>query len=95
MPTNIQNLYPTKREKPNVSSPNIRKSNSYDVEYKITKLKHNSAESFDPLIITFDSNETINSFRIGYKINAANVPKPVSGSLHVILDKQPEKSDDK
>jgi hypothetical protein len=75
------------RVQPNVSSPNIRRSNSYDVELHVRKLKQNMSEPFDRMIITFDSFEQASSFRIDYRIVAANVPKPITGALHVIVER--------
>jgi hypothetical protein len=75
------------RVQPNLSSPDIRRSNSYDVELHVRKLKQNISESFDPMIITFDSFEHASSFQINYRIIAANVPKPITGVLHVIVER--------
>ncbi|MHC5862476.1 hypothetical protein, partial [Nostoc sp.] len=76
------------RVQPNVSSLEIRRSNSYNVELHVRKLKQNTSESFDRMIVTFDSFEHASSFRIDYQIIAANVPKPLIGSLHVIVDRE-------
>lgn len=80
-------IQPQSSTQPNVSSPDIRHSNSYDVEIHVQRIKQNIPESFDPMIITFDSFENASSFGIDYTIIAANVPTPVLGKLHVILSK--------
>jgi hypothetical protein len=72
---------------PNVSSPDIRRSNSYDVELHVRKLKQNISESFYPMIITFDSFEHASSFQIDYQIVAENIPKSITGALHVIVER--------
>jgi len=75
------------RVQPNVSSPDIRRSNSYDVELHVRKLKQNISESFYPMIITFDSFEHASSFQIDYQIVAENIPKSITGALHVIVER--------
>lgn len=83
LPPNFQN-----RTQPNVSSPNIRHTNSYDVNVHVRKLKQNKSESFYPIFIVFDSFTQVSSFRIDYKIVAENLPKPVTGELHVIFNSE-------
>jgi hypothetical protein len=78
------------RVQPNISSPDIRRSNSYDVELHVRKLKQNISESFARMSITFDSFEHASSFQIDYRIVAANVPKLITGALHVIVDRKIE-----
>lgn len=78
------------RTQPNVSSLDIHRSNSYDVKLHVRKLKQNTLESFNPMIIIFDSFDQVSSFQIDYQIIAANVPKPVTGELHVILSSESE-----
>jgi hypothetical protein len=76
------------RTPPNISSPDIRRSNSYDVKLHILKLKQNTLEDFDPMIIVFDSLDQISSFQIDYQLVAANVPTAVTGKLHVIFSSE-------
>ncbi|MCB8978778.1 MAG: hypothetical protein H6657_15270 [Ardenticatenaceae bacterium] len=71
----------------NVSSPDIKQTNSYDVHIHVQKIKHNLQVSLDPLFIVFDSYESSNSFAIEYKILAANIPHEITGSVHVIIEK--------
>lgn len=75
------------RTSPNVSSSDIRRTNSYDVNIHVLKLKQNTSESFDLMILIFESSDLVSRFHIDYKINAENVPKPVIGKLHVMFAK--------
>lgn len=83
-------LGPHSRTPPNVSNPRIRRTNSYDVEVSIERIKQNTLESIGELAVTFDSYEDASSFRINYQINAENLPRLVTGSLHVIVNKNSE-----
>lgn len=71
----------------NVSELSINKSNSYDVNFSVGKLKQYMSVPSDPLFIVFDSFSTASSFGIEYRINAANLHKEVTGTLHVVIDK--------
>ena len=70
----------------NVSSPTIRRTNSIEVHFHVRELKHNVQQEFDPLFLLFDSWDTAKSFTVEYRLLAANVPLPVTGNLHVIVD---------
>jgi hypothetical protein len=72
----------------NVSSPAIRRTNSFDVRVHVTKINHGFAAPIDPLFIIFDTIEGARSFQIEYEIHAANLIEPAQGPLHVILDKE-------
>lgn len=72
----------------NVSSPNIKRVNSYDVHIHVQKIKHNLKEYFDPLFIVFDNFESANSFSVEYRILAANIPHEVTGNLHINIKKE-------
>jgi len=72
---------------PNVSAPNIKQMNSYNVDFHIQRIKHKLQESAEPLYVVFDSFESAQSFQIDYRILAANVPNEVIGKLHVIIEK--------
>ena len=71
----------------NVSVPQIRKTNSYEVKIPVRQLKHNLIEAFGLLYVVFASYEAAGSFSIAYAIVAANIPKPVLGKLHIIVNK--------
>jgi hypothetical protein len=71
----------------NVSGPDIKRTNSYNVHVHVQKIKHNLQVSLDPLFIVFDSFESASSFAIEYSILAANIPHEITGNLHVIIEK--------
>ena len=77
-------------ELPNVSRPKIRRTNSFDVDFKIRKLKHNKPILLDRLFVVFDSFESVKSFGIDYRINAGNLPHEINDSLHVKIEKEVE-----
>lgn len=69
----------------NASGPEIKRSNSYDVTYSVQRLKQHMNESLDPLYVVFDSFEGAASFRIDYRINAADLPDETTGVLHTVI----------
>lgn len=70
---------------PNVSTPRIKRTNSYDVSYEVRYVKHGIRILLSELFIIFDSIESAHSFQIPYEILAANVPQKVAGELHVVV----------
>lgn len=70
----------------NVSGPKIRRTDSFEVDFHVGKLKHNLQVDLDPLVIAFDSWDTSRSFTFGYRLLAGNVPDPVEGKLHVVVE---------
>lgn len=73
----------------NVSRPSIRRTHSYVVEFGVGRVKHGFNEPLDPLYIRFESFESARSFAIDYRLYAGNLPDPVEGQLHVIVDRTP------
>jgi len=71
----------------NVSAPTIRKTGSYEVEFYAKRIKHKLQEATDPLYVLFQSFEAARSFRIDYRLLAANIPEEVTGQLHVVVNK--------
>lgn len=71
----------------NVSSFNIIKSKSYEIELSISRLKHYQFEKLDSLYLVFDSFEQARSFSFSYKIQAANIPEELEGKLNIIIKK--------
>lgn len=69
----------------NVSTPDIKRSNSYEVTYSVQRLKQHMNEPFDPMYVVFDSFESAASFRIDYRINAADLPDEITGVLHTTI----------
>jgi rRNA-processing protein FCF1 len=75
------------RGPPNVSGFDIERSDSYDIRNHVRRVKHASTETLGTLYFTFPSPSlsAAQPFGIDYRLNAANVPEPVSGSLHVVV----------
>jgi hypothetical protein len=73
--------------KSNISSPSIRRTNSYDVRSHIARAKHGIQIRVAKFAVLYDSYETAGSFRIDYAILAANIPKTTTGHLDVVLEK--------
>lgn len=76
---NLQNI----NFKPNVSKPDIKKTNSYNVDFHVSNVKHNQAEMLTTLYATFENINQAKGFSFDYKIMAANIPQLVTGKLHV------------
>jgi hypothetical protein len=85
----LQHFDYTKALRPpsNVSSPQIERTNSYDVRSQIKKIKHGYILSIAKFLVQFDSYESVTSFQIDYSISAANLPKPAYGHLSVVIEK--------
>lgn len=73
---------------PNVSRPKIRRTKSYDVHFKVRRIKHNTPESLKSMYLTFDSFDTAKSFGIEYRINAGNMPREAKGFLNVVVKRE-------
>jgi len=67
---------------PNPPSLSIRKTNSYEVRWRVPKLRQGYISEVDPIYILFDSEPF--SFHIGYSIVADNLADTVTGQLHVV-----------
>jgi PIN domain len=74
----------------NVSFPQIFRTNSFEVEVHVNRIKHKVSENFDVICATFDSYDVAGSFEIDYRILAANLPEEAYGKLHVVIRKQCE-----
>jgi hypothetical protein len=48
----------------------------------------------DDIYVVFDSLNEARSFKIDYRIIAANLPKPVEGALHVIVRREDNEEGD-
>lgn len=66
------------------SRPDIRKTNSYEVNIHRKNLKHFHKTSLDTLLVVYPSFSEIISFTIDYRIIVNNVPEPVIGNLSVV-----------
>lgn len=71
----------------NVSTPTIRRTNSYEVEFHIDRVKHNTGESCPTLYLVLDSFEHADPFHSDYRIRAGNVPHEINGQLHFVIRK--------
>lgn len=66
--------------------PQIRKTNSYEVEYDYKSLKHNRTWNWPPLWITLtESPQIMPAINIDYKITVANLPEMIEGKLTIKL----------
>jgi hypothetical protein len=72
----------------NFNAPDIRKTNSYEVEYYRKSLKHLQSDKLDGLVVTFDSFESAAGFTIDYRLIVSNIPQPVTGQLNVKVHKK-------
>ena len=72
---------------PNVSSPSIKRINSYDVRSHVNKAKHGYTLRLAKFAALFDSYESAGPFKIEYSISAANLPKAAYGELSVVVEK--------
>lgn len=71
-----------------VGSPlRIRETDSYEVTFKFARVKHGECAGLPPLCVEFHSFDTASSFGIDYEVRPANLPNPVRGTLHVIVEK--------
>jgi len=71
----------------NISSVNIKKTNSCNVEFSVKKLKQHLDASCETLYVYCGKREDIASFGIDYRINAANIPHEIEGKLNVAIEK--------
>jgi rRNA-processing protein FCF1 len=86
-PVAIQPGFFNRSTPPNVSLLAIQGRDGDAVEFHVKKLKQRVSEHLNPLYVVFDSYEGASSFRIDYRINAANVPDEVTGHLDVVIKK--------
>ena len=66
----------------------IKRTESYDVEYHIQKIKHGDRVVLPKMILTFDSYESACSFNCQYTIRPANLPEAIVGELHFVIEKE-------
>ena len=70
----------------NVSGLTVKKTDSYEVTVDIQRVKHGTQEPLPIVYVQFESFERARSFHADYTIHAANLPDPVKGELHVIVE---------
>lgn len=71
----------------NLNKPEIRETNSYEVDVHFENLKHFQSIPIDTLMVVFLTPSSIKSFKIDYKIIVGNAPEPFVGSLSVVIEK--------
>ncbi|MHA1275437.1 MAG: PIN domain-containing protein [Promethearchaeota archaeon] len=67
------------------SGPHIRKKDSYEVNYRVDKLKHGIQKYLKPVYVLFESFDQAKPFNISYTILADNLPEPSNGNLHIVI----------
>jgi len=70
---------------PNVSTPTITKSHSYDIEYHVQRLKHNTRERLGDLLLIYPNITVARGLTIGWQLRCASLPDVVTGSVHLVL----------
>lgn len=73
--------------KPNVSSLSIKKTNSYDVDTHVERLKHNKSETLHKMYVIFDKYESVIDFCVDYELRCANIPNIVRDKLDFAIEK--------
>jgi hypothetical protein len=68
------------------SSFNIKRTGSYTVTDHFARIKHGGAVKLHKLFLTFDPHEAARSFHCDYTIRPANLPDPVRGRLHFVIE---------
>lgn len=77
----------------NVSSLDIKETNSYLVTCHVGRVKHGLRESLPTMYVTVPSSASIRPFQITYTLHAANLAEPVTGTLTVLLKPGPPADD--
>lgn len=67
----------------NVGGLDINKTNSYEAETSIGRIKHNRSESIDEILILFMPEDEVKGFNIDYRIDIGNYPDRIEGQLNV------------
>lgn len=75
-------------EKPNISDPIIKKTNSYDVNIRVIKLNHNFEAKLKPMYIVFEKIEEVKNLKIKFEIRCANLPEIVNGNLNLQVSRK-------
>lgn len=70
------------------SSFSIERSRSYDVRDHFRRIKHGDSAALPEMFLTFDSYQTASSFSCDYTIRPANLPSPITGKLHFVIEKE-------
>jgi hypothetical protein len=79
--------------KSNVSSPRIRRTNSFEVAFEVEKARHKLLEPLDPLYVVFDASQPARSFEISWHVLTDSLPQPTKGRCHVIVTHETPRDD--
>jgi len=71
--------------KRNVSGPTIRRTNSFEVRFRIEKISQNLTARLGALYVLFDTWASARSFKIAWKIHTDSLPRQVEGCCHVVV----------
>ena len=63
----------------------LRKTNSYDAERQFSRIKHGYSGLIEPMMVVFGSQDEVAPFNFSYEVTAANLPLPISGTMHVAV----------
>ncbi len=66
----------------------IKRTGSYDVTDHFTRIKHGDNVILPEMFLTFDSYESASSFSCDYVIRPANLPEPITGQLHFVIERE-------
>ena len=72
----------------------IKRTNSYDVTDHFARIKHGAQVTVPELFLAFDSYESASSFNCDYTIRPANLPDPITGQLHFVIEKRNDSKTD-
>ncbi len=66
----------------------LRRTNSYEVSDHFERIKHGFMVTLPKLYLTFETYETASSFGCRYVLSPGNLPSPIEGELHFVINKE-------
>lgn len=66
----------------------LRRTKSYELREHFDRIKHGYINRIRPIFLVFNSFDEANSFNFEYEITLGNLPKSISGRLHVSIEKE-------
>ncbi|WP_069130088.1 PIN domain-containing protein [Rhodohalobacter halophilus] len=66
----------------NVGGLDINKTNSYEVETSVGRIKHNRSENIKDIMILYMPEDEVKGFNIDYRIDIGNYPDRIEGQLN-------------
>ena len=82
LPSIARNFTSATAGNPNSPTLHIRETNSYDVRWRMPKLRQGYVSTIDTMVLVFD--DAPFSFQIDYTIVADNLPETAKGEIHII-----------